>query len=207
MTIKTFKILSFALFFPLILFSQESNTNNSKIELLSGEIVEGILPAFGVEGASGKQKIRVYDSNKKLKRKISLTEISKLTYRLNESMIQRHKNDTTKLSEDELTMHFKVLYSPEKKIPRLCKYFYIGENYEFYKFNKLKEKAHIRQMFITKSNSNIIEYNYAIKNAKKDLKNLSEYFKTCNKLVQESEKKDANKDIIYFLKLADECKD
>jgi len=218
MNIKKYTIILCTLFIFQNTYSQDTIPKYDKVEFIDGKVLEGKFAISNIEGASGKDKIKIIWNKKENKspERYPITEVKKITLLPNEGLIERYRQQAKRnkptpfnaTSEADLIRYYKVLYSPEKNIPRLVKFIYIGTKFEFYSFNKThsSDKFQHHQIFITKPNSNIIEFHYPETNNKKILKKLNEYFKDCNEFTKESTLKNAHKkNISYYYKLANKC--
>ncbi|MBC2844576.1 hypothetical protein [Winogradskyella flava] len=226
---KNYLFLLILLLVPQIVLSQQDDIKQdtikksipkfNKVEFIDGKVLEGDFAIANIEGASGKDEIKIIwrGKGKKSREKYAISEIKKITLLPNEGLIGRYRqqkrmNKPTPFnaqSEADLIRYYKVIYSPEKNIARLVKIIYLGENVEFYRFNTTHSanKFQHHLIYITKANSNIIEYKYPESNVKSNLKRLNEYFKGCNEFIKESTSKNIHKEknMAYFYKLANKC--
>ena len=194
MITKMYCISLFTLIFYLNTYSQTMPAKYNIVELSDGKIIQKELYFMGIESYSGSKKIKLCQENTKDCNKIPIAEINKI------SIID---------DQGDILRSYKVLYGPKESIPRMCLLIYEGVNFEVYYFNTThgSNKFAHSQRFITKINSNIIEYNYAQTSDKKNLEKLTEFFKDCSELIKEATQKKAHKknDITYYYKLADKC--
>ena len=219
MSIKNYFILLFISLSSLKHYSQtvkvlKYDLGKCTIEFTNGKSLDAYVLRFDVIGALGKDKIKVYkDKANKIHEKIPISDIDKMILYPSESELDAYKkyldtNPDLTYNKDVLEFNLKVLYSPKRRIPRICQEVFIGDNIEFYRYDAVNpEGGPVRQIFITKPKDNTFIHHFLNSNRKtKNLKQLSMYFKDCEAFEKVANEKKAHKiyKMEYFYKLIDE---